>query len=190
MDGIIALSILLAPVIFYVIYYCRHSDKSVYKKNLFDWIVYILAWLAIPFFIVSAFAFVHRPLTYDFVHRSHVVKCKNWEELRRLNLYMVVLLCVIGAIVGPFIYLCQHLKSIGYISDNPNDLVAYFFIFLICFIVIFFLCFTWKLMEKYEKYIESKSYIPETQKPISIKKSKKEKANAPFRKSHFNHKRK
>ena len=166
MDGIIALSILLAPVIFYVsillapvifyvIYYCRHSDKSVYKKNLFDWIVYILAWLAVPFFIISALAFVHRPLTYDFVHRPLVVKCKNWEEHIRLNLYILLLICY--ALL--FFWLFCICMPIEYFDSNR--FVAYIIWLFFSVFLIVPICVLYKLMEKYEKYIENKSYIPE-----------------------------
>ena len=156
-DIIIFFLILFIPIAAFITMYMMYnnsSDSRIYQKNLFDWIVYVLAWLAVPFFSVSCFVLdPMQPPTY----RYTLMKGKNWEERRRKNLYLFILFCTsIGMILGTFFY---FKNSINFLEKHHP---LAFFIFIPLFIALFCCasCGIWKLMQKYEKHIEGKSYIP------------------------------
>ena len=153
LDTLVVLLFVSCPFIAGVIIYIfdnRYSDKSTFKKNLFDWIVYVLAWLAIPFFIISIIG-AYGDKSSD--NRS-MLRGRTWEERRRWNLYILVLFCIAVILFSIFMHFIFALKDAG----NPieNKKVFYFIFFVFFAFVAYILCSLYKLLRRYEDSIRKR----------------------------------
>ena len=132
------------------------SKNSAYHKNFIDWIVYILALIVTPFLLFTTLL-----VFIPFRHKLHEIdnffsriSYKNWEEIRRLNLYVFVFFSTVIGLVFLLIKISGYFEKL----TLPFYLIS----------VVFLLCILGgllKLMYKYEKHIELKLFIPGSNVP-------------------------
>ena len=139
------------PLDIFYIFTHRKSDHRVYEKNLFDWIIYILAWITVPVFFL---AFSKKEKT-----------GKNWEERRRRNLYALIENCIISVFLFATWVAILRLKAEDNYSSTNEKLVigAYILVLLGVLLVVNF------IVEHYEKHLENKSYIPGKTDRVALK---------------------
>jgi len=132
--------------------------ENTFDKNAFDWIVYILAWLASPLFIIFYIAcfFADSETSFQVVkirnNATFLLHGENWEERRRKNLYLVIeLVLFVSSLTLPILFLNKS----G--LDNSGNVAAIVIPLGIFFGVLTMYSF-WIFCHRYEEYLESKSY--------------------------------
>lgn len=156
-------------LLFFIFYLSEEKKRSLklskhsFNKNFFDWIVYILAWITAPFLFFFAILdtafeekFGNHPVKF---YKVKITGC-NWEDRRRKNLY--VFICVFTIFM--IFYLLNVVLGVHLLKIETTSLL-FFILFITSFVFSYIaIPYLWKLLNRYEEYIESKSYIPDSAK--------------------------
>ena len=134
---------------FYIIQ-TRKTKHEVYQKNFFDWIIYVLAWLVVPFMFFSTIGDIL--IHFDV---KNLLGSRNWEERRRFNLYVFLGFCLFIGLGFLIFYTIPEVPS----SVGSYD---FFLLFFYIFAVITdSFWFFWVLTEYYENHLKNKTYFSE-----------------------------